>query len=85
MALAFFVCAELVLSTNVMARLKAVISPDVIPETKSSTEGCFWRLAFIVLAESGLKDSGGEIPSCSFKADLYGWFFLATLDVLWSF
>jgi hypothetical protein len=69
MSFAFLRCSGLVLSTSVMALLKAVMLPLRMSLTKSSAEGCDWRFSLIDLTALILVVSGSETPFCSCSAD----------------
>jgi hypothetical protein len=57
-ALAFFMCFEFLLSTKVMARLKAVISPFKISFISFRVFGCAFRFPFSLEIEMLLVISG---------------------------
>jgi len=69
--LALAKCEGFVLSTKVMARLKAEMFPDKMPFTNSSALGCTFRLVNTLAIAETLKLSGCGMPSFSCKA-LFG-------------
>ena len=68
MSLALAKCDGLVLSTKVMARLKAEISPAKMPFTNSAPLGCTLRRVKTLAIAEALKLSGCGMPSFSCKA-----------------